>query len=60
MIIPFLAMADGVSEISASELTMHTITNIEVVKKLARVNIKLEGNLGKPFKLTVKGLGLRP
>ena len=60
MIIPFLAMADGVSEISASELTMHTITNIEVVKKLARVNIKLEGSLGKPFKLTVKGLGLRP
>ena len=60
MIIPFLAMADGISEISASELTMHTITNIEVVKKLAEVDIELEGGLGKPFKLRVKGLGLRP
>lgn len=60
MIVPFLAMANGVSTVTASELTMHALTNIEVVKKLAGVSIEVEGSLGEPFKLTVKGLGFSP
>ena len=56
MIIPFLALADGISTVTISKLTMHTYTNIEIVKKILGVNVVYEGNLGEKTKVTVEGL----
>mgnify|MGYP001626210284 CR=1 FL=1 len=56
-IIPYLALAEGDSAIGGSSLTMHTYTVIEVVKKLVKVDIKIYGELEKPFKAFILGTG---
>ena len=59
MILPYIAIADGISEISASKLTLHAYTNMHVIEKLTGVKFKLlEGELDKPFRVKVKGLGI--
>ncbi len=60
MIIPFLAIADGTSEVTGANLTMHAYTNIEVVKKFIDTEVYLKGKINEPFKLRIKGIGLRP
>ncbi len=60
MIIPFLAVAKGVSEITAAKLTMHAYTNIEVVKKFINTEVSLKGDLNKPFRFRIRGIGLTP
>ena len=60
MIIPFLAVAEGVSEITGAKLTMHAYTNIEVVKKFINTEVYLEGKLNNPFKFRIRGIGLTP
>jgi RNA 3'-terminal phosphate cyclase (ATP) len=58
-IIPYIALADGVSEITGSSLTLHAYTNLEIVKKILNVKVYLKGELGKPFHLRMEGIGLR-
>jgi len=60
MIVPFLAVAEGVSEITGARLTMHAYTNIEVVKKFINTEVYLEGKLNSPFKFRIRGIGLTP
>lgn len=60
MIIPFLAVAKGSSRITGSKLTMHTLTNMEVVKMFTNTRMELHGELNSPFKLVIKGLGFSP
>ena len=57
MIVPYMALADGVSEVSVSQLTGHTLTNISVAESLAGVHFDIRGNLGGPGILRVKGCG---
>ncbi|HXX72075.1 MAG TPA: RNA 3'-terminal phosphate cyclase [Candidatus Acidoferrales bacterium] len=59
IMIPYLAVADGMSEIRVSEITPHTITNIKVAEILTGVQIKLEGELRRPGRITVSGMGLK-
>ncbi len=60
MLIPFAALADGVSRLGGAKLTLHAITNIEVVKMLVDgVEVEVEGEKDKPFKAIVKGIGLQ-
>ncbi len=60
MIVPFVALADGVSDISVSQITEHTLTNVRVAQLVAGVQFDQVGDLGKPGRLRVRGLGLRP
>ncbi len=59
MIIPYLALAEGVSELSIAKVTLHTLTNIKVAEEVAGVHFDLVEKLGDPGRLWVKGLGLR-
>jgi len=57
-IIPYLALADGRSEVSGSSLTTHTQTVIEVVKILTNAEISVQGTPNNPFRVSV--IGTRP
>jgi RNA 3'-terminal phosphate cyclase (ATP) len=59
IIIPYLAVADGVSEIQVSEITPHTMTNIKVAEMLTGVKFTVEGALHGPSKISVSGMGLK-
>ncbi len=58
MIVPYIALADGVSEVSVSQITQHTLTNVRVAELLAGVQFQVKGALGEPGFLRVRGLGL--
>jgi RNA 3'-phosphate cyclase len=57
MIIPYIALAEGISDLSVSRITQHTLTNIKVAEAVTGVQFDPVGDLGKPGMLRVKGLG---
>ncbi len=57
-IIPYLALARGESIVTGAKLTLHAYTNIHIVSKLTGASISFEGDLNKPFKVKVRGIGL--
>jgi RNA 3'-phosphate cyclase len=56
-LIPYLALAEGVSEITSAELAMHATTNISLVEHIMEVKFKLTGELGHPGRIQVQGVG---
>jgi RNA 3'-phosphate cyclase len=58
-LVPYLALADGVSEITSAELTSHALTNFELVEKILGVNFEVQGGPGEPGRVRVRGLGLK-
>jgi RNA 3'-phosphate cyclase len=58
MLIPYLALAKGLSQIGITEITSHLITNIWVAERILGVNITLEGNPGEPGIISIEGIGL--
>lgn len=54
-LIPFMAFASGRSEVHATALTKHCVTNIAVVEKFLPVKFSVEGSLGVPAKISVEG-----
>ncbi len=56
---PYLALADGTSEITSAELTSHALTNFELVEKILGVKLEVQGELGEPGRVHVRGLGLK-
>jgi RNA 3'-terminal phosphate cyclase (ATP) len=59
MIVPYLALAEGVSEVSLSQVTLHTLTNVQVAEQIAGVQFDPLPQVGMPGRLRVRGLGLR-
>jgi len=59
ILIPYMAVAEGRSEIYVSEVTKHTLTNIKVAELVLGVNFDVQGELKKPGRISVDGLGLR-
>lgn len=59
LLIPYMAVAEGRCEILVSEITTHTLTNIKVAETLAGVKFNVQGELRKPGKVDVQGIGLR-
>jgi RNA 3'-terminal phosphate cyclase len=59
IIIPYMAVADGRSEVQVSEITTHTITNIKVAEILTGVKFTVEGELHRPGRISVNGIALR-
>ena len=60
MLVPYLAMAKGESSIGITEVTSHLQTNIWVTEQILRVESHLEGSIGQPGILSVKGCGFTP
>jgi RNA 3'-phosphate cyclase len=56
-LIPYVALAEGTSEISSTELTSHALTNIVLVEKILGVRFDVKGELGKPGRIKVQGVG---
>jgi RNA 3'-phosphate cyclase len=56
-LIPFMALANGKSEINVSMLSSHCITNIAIVEKFFPVHFSVEGNIGNQAKISVEGVG---
>ncbi len=59
ILIPYMAVAEGRSEIHVSQITTHTLTNIKVAEILAGVNFNAQGELHAPGRISVEGIGLR-
>jgi RNA 3'-terminal phosphate cyclase (ATP) len=58
ILVPYIAVADGHSEIAVSRITMHTLTNIHVVETLLNVKFQVNGNIGECGTIAVNGSGL--
>lgn len=56
-LIPYFALASGVSEITTAELTSHTLTNLKLVEKIIGADTTVDGEEGEPGKITVEGIG---
>jgi RNA 3'-terminal phosphate cyclase (ATP) len=59
MMIPYMAVAEGTSEVQVSEVTTHILTNVKVAEIMTGVRFHVEGELHNPGAITVDGLGLR-
>src|SRR2546430_12226362 len=59
VIVPYLALAAGVSDVSVSMVTLHTLTNVGVAEKVAGVQFDPLPEAGMPGRLRVSGLGLK-
>lgn len=58
MIIPYLFLADGASEIGVAKLTSHAVTAIEIAKLFfPEASVRVEGEEGKPAIIAVRGVG---
>ncbi|KXA94077.1 hypothetical protein AKJ65_05485 [candidate division MSBL1 archaeon SCGC-AAA259E19] len=53
-IIPYLAMAEGKSEISSAELTSHALTNVELVRKILDTKVEVSGARGGTGRIEVE------
>jgi RNA 3'-terminal phosphate cyclase (ATP) len=60
ILIPYLAVADGGSEFRTSMITMHTITNARIAELVSGAKITVDGELGNPGIVRVKGINLGP
>lgn len=58
ILIPYLSVADGQSEIIVSQITMHTLTNIKIAELIAGVKFNVQGELNMPGRITVQGIAL--
>jgi RNA 3'-terminal phosphate cyclase (ATP) len=59
ILIPYMAVAEGRSEIQVSAITTHTVTNIKVAEILSGVKFQVQGSLHEPGRISVEGIGLR-
>jgi RNA 3'-terminal phosphate cyclase len=54
-----MAVAEGLSEVSVSELTMHTLTNLKVAEMIAGAKFEIQGEIGEVGRIKVEGIGLK-
>ena len=59
ILIPYMAVAEGPSEICVSQITTHTLTNIQIAEKLLNVKFHVNGNTGQPGTISVNGVNLK-
>ncbi|MFW9800269.1 MAG: RNA 3'-terminal phosphate cyclase [Candidatus Thorarchaeota archaeon] len=60
MLVPYMVLADGLSTIGITKVTSHLQTNLWAAQRILDVEVSLEGELGGPGRLTIKGAGLSP
>jgi RNA 3'-terminal phosphate cyclase (ATP) len=59
MLIPYMAVASGLSQIHVSEITLHTMTNIKVAEMITGAKFLIEGGLHRPGRISVDGIALK-
>ena len=59
IIIPYLALAEGRSDVSIARVTKHVQTNLRVAEWVAGVKFQLEGELDQPGRISLDGLGMQ-
>ncbi len=52
------SLAEGASSFTVSRITMHTLTAVEIAKKILGAKISVDGSEGKPGKIIVNGRGI--
>lgn len=57
IIVPYMALAQGISDVSISRMTQHTITNVRVAEAVAGVRFDPLTPLDMPGRLRVNGIG---
>ena len=57
IIVPYLVLASGVSNVTVSKVTQHLVTNVKVAELLSNVSFQPYGEIGKPGQLQVTGIG---
>ena len=55
----WMGLAEGTSKIRVSELTLHMLTCIEVIRNIAGARFTFDGGKGRPATITCQGIGLR-
>ncbi len=58
MLVPFLAIATGISTIGITKVTSHLTTNLWVNERILGVKTHLSGKMGEPGVLEIEGVGL--
>ncbi len=53
-IIPYMALAEGKSVITGSEITSHTLTNVKIAEEILRVDFDVKDKKGQPGKISVE------
>jgi len=54
----WMGLAKGTSAIRVCELTLHTLTCVEVIQRIAGARFTVDGEKGKPATITCQGIGL--
>ena len=57
IIVPYMVLAEGISEVSVSKMTQHTITNVRVAESITGVQFDPLARLDQPGRLRVSGVG---
>jgi len=60
IIVPYLALAEGRSDVSIARVTKHVQTNLRVAEWVAGAKSQLKGELDQPGRISLDGLGLKP
>jgi len=55
----WIGLAEGTSEIRVSELTLHTLTCINVIQSIVGARFTVDGEKGKPATVVCEGIGLQ-
>ncbi len=58
IIVPYLALAKGASEVTVSKMTQHLLTNVRIAEILTGIAFESPGQLGQSGVLRVNGIGL--
>jgi RNA 3'-terminal phosphate cyclase (ATP) len=58
-IVLYLAVAQGESSFTTSEISGHLLTNLWVVEKFLGIHYRVEGEIGKPGRVTIEGVDER-
>lgn len=53
------SLAEGESLFMVSDLTLHTLTAVEIARTFTDAEILVDGKLGKPATITIQGIGFR-
>ena len=59
IIVPYIAVAEGRSEVYVSEITTHALTNMKVAEILTGVRFEVHGDLHRPGTFLVDGMALK-
>jgi RNA 3'-terminal phosphate cyclase (ATP) len=51
-----LSLASGPSKFTADQLTLHTVTNADLLRQWLNVDIDIQGNIGQTAEITVEGI----